>query len=84
MYEYSERLSQLGYWLDFELSVDLILTSLLDSFAQFVLDYRMNYIVSTIPKLINVLNIAEGKLAEKKAKDTTPKGTYFYYGQIDH
>ena len=41
--------------MDFELSVDLILESLHDSFAQFVLDYRMNYIMSTIPKLINLL-----------------------------
>ena len=49
MYEHIERLNQLGYWLDFELSVDLIMAKLLDSFAQFVLDYRMDYIVSTIP-----------------------------------
>ena len=52
--------------MDFELSVDLILASLPDSFAQFVLDYKMNYIVSTIPELINML-----KIAEKKAKKTT-------------
>ena len=70
--------------MDFELSVDLIRASLLDSFAQFVLDYRMNYIVSTIPELINVPKIAEGKLIEKKAKKTTPKETCFYYGQVGH
>ena len=33
MYEYIERLNQLGYWMDFELSINLILESLLDSFA---------------------------------------------------
>ena len=44
----------------------------------------MNYIVPTIPKLINVLKIAEGKLAEKKAKKTTPKETCFYCGQVGH
>ena len=33
MYKHIERLTQLGYWMDFELSVDLILASLLDSFA---------------------------------------------------
>ena len=27
MYEYFKRLNQLGYWMDFELSVDLILAS---------------------------------------------------------
>ena len=44
----------------------------------------MNYIVSAIPKLINVLKIAEGKLAKKKAKETTLKGTFFFYGQVGH
>ena len=44
----------------------------------------MNYIVSTIAKLINVLKIAEGKLTEKKAKETTLKETYFYCGQVGH
>ena len=33
IYEYIERLNQLGYWLDFELSVDLILASLPNSFV---------------------------------------------------
>ena len=68
MYEHIERLNQLGYWMDFELSVDLVLESLLDIFMQLVLGYRMNYIMSTIPKLINVLELAEGKLVEKKEK----------------
>ena len=84
MYEHIERLNQLGYWIDFELNVDLILASLPNIFSQFVLDNRMNYIVSTIPKLINVLKIAEGKLAEKKAKETSLKETCFYCGQIGH
>ena len=84
MFEHFERLNQLGYWMDFELSVDLILASLPDSFAQFVLDYRMNYIVSTIPELINVLKIVEGKLAKKKGKEAAPKETCFYYGQVGH
>ena len=56
--------------MDFELSINLILASLPDSFAQFMLDFRMNYIMSTIPNLINLLKIAEGKLAEKKAKES--------------
>ena len=46
--------------MDFELSIDLILESLLDSFAQFVHDYRINYIMSTILDLINFLKIIEG------------------------
>ena len=55
MHDHIERLNQLGYWIDFELSIDSILAKLPDSFAQFVLDYRMDYIVSTIPELVNVL-----------------------------
>ena len=51
--------------MDFELSVDLILASLRKIFAQFVLDYRMDYIISTIPELINVLKITERKMAKK-------------------
>ena len=31
--------------------------------------------VPTIPKLINVLEMDEGKMAKKKGKETTPKGT---------
>ena len=71
MYEHIERLNQFGYRMDFKLSVDLILASLPDSFTQFVLDYRMDYIVSTIPEFINMVKIVEGKLVEKKAKETT-------------
>ena len=33
MYEYINRLNQLGYWMDFELSIEVILASLPDIFA---------------------------------------------------
>ena len=49
--------------MNFELSVDLILACLFDGFAQFVLNYKMNNIMSTITDLINLLKIVEGKLA---------------------
>ena len=84
MYEHIERLNQLGYWIDFELGMDLIQESLPDSFAQFMIDYRMNNIMFTIPDLINLLKIVEGKLDEKKAKETTLKETCFYYGEVGH
>ena len=84
MYEYIESFNQLGYWMDFELSIDLILESLPNTFAQFVLEFRINYIMSTIPDLINLLKIVEGKLAEKKAKETTLKETFFYCDQVGH
>ena len=44
-----------------------------------MLDYRMNNIVSTIPELINLLKTVEGKLVEKKSKETC-----FYYGQVGY
>ena len=84
MYEYIERLNQFGYWMDFELSINLILASLPNSFAQFVLDYRMNNIISTILDLINLLKIAGRKLAKKIAKETALKETCFYCGQVSH
>ena len=52
MYEHIEMLNQLGYWMDFELSEDVILASLHDWLAQVVLDNMMDYIVSTIPELV--------------------------------
>ena len=66
MYEHIARLNQLRYWMDFELNVDLILANLPYSFAQFVLDYRINYIMSTIPKLFNLLETVESSLRNKK------------------
>ena len=61
-----ESLNQLGYWMDFELSVDLILASLPNGFAQFVFDYRMNKIMSTTPELINLLKTVESSLRNEK------------------
>ena len=56
---YIERLGQLRFVMDHELSIDLILTSLSNSLAQFVLNYRMNNIESTIPELINLLKTVD-------------------------
>ena len=49
MPRYIVRLDQLGFCMDNELSIDLILAGLLDSFAQFVLKYRMTDKDTTIP-----------------------------------
>ena len=75
--------------MDPELSIDLIMARLPDSFAQFVLDYEMVHKITSIPELINVLKMDEGKMAKKKGKETTPKetsskGICFHYGQDDH
>ena len=86
MYNHIKRL---GHWMDPELSIDLILAWLPDNFAQFVLEYEKVHKVPTIPELINVLEIAEGKMGKKKGKETTPKGTsskdiFFHCGQDGH
>ena len=84
MHEHIERLFQLGYWMDFELSIDFILARLPNSFPQFVLDYGMDHIISTIPELIDMLKTVEGKMVVKKGKETAPKETCFYYGHVSH
>ena len=66
MHEYIERLNQLGYWMDFELSIGLILDCLPVSFAQFFLNYRTNNIVSTISELIDFLKTSESSLGKEK------------------
>ena len=75
--------------MDPKLGIDMILVRLLDSFAQFVLDYEMVHKIPTIPEFINVLEMAEGKMAKKKGKETalketSSKGIFFYCGQDGH
>ena len=65
MHGYIVRLDQLGFGMDNELSIDLILAGLLDSFAQFVLNYRMNDKETTIPEMINLLKIVEPTLVKE-------------------
>ena len=51
--------------MDNELSIDLIIAGLPDSFAQFVLNYRMNDKETTIPELINLLKTVEPTLVKE-------------------
>ena len=54
-----EKLGNLGAVMDHELSIDLILQSLPDSYSQFVMNFHMNKIDCTIPELINMLKTVE-------------------------
>ena len=65
MHGYTVRLDQLGFGMDNELSIDLILAGLPDSFSQFVLNYRMNDKETTIPELINLLKTVEPTLMKE-------------------
>ena len=61
------RLGQLGFVMDGELNQDLILQSLLDSFSQFVLNYHMNKLNTSLPELLNMLKTAESHIKKEKA-----------------
>ena len=61
------RLSQLGFVMDGELNQYLILQSLPESFSQFVLNYHMNKLNTSLPELLNMLKIAKSHLKKNKA-----------------
>ena len=61
------RLGQLGFVMDGELNQDLILQSLPDSFSQFVLNYHMNKLNTSLPELLNMLKIVESHIKKDKA-----------------
>ena len=65
---YIKRLDSLGFVMDAELSIDLILQSLPDSYASFVLNYQMNKITTTIPEIINMLKTAEDAVKNRIQK----------------
>ena len=67
MNTYIERLGQLGFVIDNELSINLILSNLTGNFGQFVLNYHVQSKETSIPKLINLLKAVEPTL-KKEAK----------------
>ena len=63
-----EELQKLRMNMDKELQVDLILQSLSDSYGQFIMNYHMNKIDTTLPELLNILVTVKGTL--KSSRDT--------------
>ena len=61
------RLDQLGFVMDGELSQDLILQSLPESFAQFVVNYHMNKMNTSLPELLNMLKTVERHIKKEMA-----------------
>ena len=53
--------------MDGELSQDLILQSLPDSFSQFVINYHMSKLNISLPELLNMLKTAESHFKSEKA-----------------
>ena len=60
------RLEQLGWTMDHDLSIDLVLTSLLESYSQFVLNFNMNKIETTLSGLLNMLAHAKKTIVKEK------------------
>lgn len=57
-----EQLVKLGFNLDADLQIDLVLQSLPESFSHFVMNFNMNKIHATLSELMNMLVTAEGTL----------------------
>ncbi|KAK8656817.1 hypothetical protein V6N13_098752 [Hibiscus sabdariffa] len=62
MMGYIQTLEKLGFALNDELAVDVVLQSLPDSFNQFVLNFNMNEINKTLPQLLGMLRTAESNM----------------------
>ncbi|XP_017970501.1 PREDICTED: uncharacterized protein LOC108660729 [Theobroma cacao] len=52
--------------MDHDLSIDLVLSSLPESYSQFVLNFNMNKIEVTLSGLLNMLTQAENTIAKEK------------------
>ena len=61
------RLGQLGFIMDGELNQDLILQSLPELYNQFVLNYHMNILNTSLSELLNMLKTAESHTKKEKA-----------------
>ncbi|KAK8540198.1 hypothetical protein V6N12_046489 [Hibiscus sabdariffa] len=70
MMGYIQTLEKLGFPLNDELAIDVVLQSLSDSFNQFVLNFNMNEINKTLPQLLGMLRTAESNMKKGRSKST--------------
>ncbi|KAL4342576.1 hypothetical protein GQ457_08G026360 [Hibiscus cannabinus] len=63
-----QTLEKLGFALNDELAIDVVLQSLPDSFSQFILNFNMNEIEKTLPQLLGMLRTAEGNMKKGGSK----------------
>ncbi|KAK8576718.1 hypothetical protein V6N13_015151 [Hibiscus sabdariffa] len=63
-----QMLEKLGFPLNDELAIDVVLQSLSDSFNQFVLNFNMNEINKTLPQLIGMLRTVESNMKRGGSK----------------
>ncbi|KAK8681085.1 hypothetical protein V6N13_053492 [Hibiscus sabdariffa] len=68
MMGYIQTLEKLGFALNNELAINVILQSFPDSFNQFVLNFNMNEINKTLPQLLGMLRTAESNMKKGGSK----------------
>ncbi|KAL4271719.1 hypothetical protein GQ457_13G018650 [Hibiscus cannabinus] len=68
MMGYIQTLEKMGFALNDELAIDVVLQSLQDRFNQFVLNFNMNEINKTLPQLLGMLRTAEGHIKNGGSK----------------
>ncbi|KAK9043188.1 hypothetical protein V6N11_071535 [Hibiscus sabdariffa] len=68
MMGYIQTLEKLGFTLNDELAIDVVLQSLPDSFNQFVLNFNMNEIKKTLPQLLGMLRTAKSNKNKNGSK----------------
>ncbi|KAK8634018.1 hypothetical protein V6N13_014847 [Hibiscus sabdariffa] len=68
MMGYIQTLEKLGFPLNDELAIDVIMQLLRDSFNQFVLNFNMNEINKTLPQLLGMLRTAENNKKKNRSK----------------
>ncbi|PIN15111.1 hypothetical protein CDL12_12247 [Handroanthus impetiginosus] len=61
-----EKLGKLDVVMDNDLSIDLILQSLLSSFDQFIMNFNMSKLDMMVNELVNMLVIAESTMKKDK------------------
>ena len=69
MIDLIEQLEKLGCTLGKELSQDLILQSLSDSFSQFIVNFNMNKMSCDLHEMLNLLIDYENQIASEKKKE---------------
>ncbi|KAL4379185.1 hypothetical protein GQ457_02G025820 [Hibiscus cannabinus] len=68
MMGYIQTLEKLGFALNDELAIDVVLQSLPDSISQVILNFNMNEIEKTFPQLRGMLRTAEGNMKKGGSK----------------
>ena len=72
-----EQIQDLGFALDAELAQDLLLSSLDDSFSQFIMNYNMQQMNHTLAELLNMLVTAEKQIKKESGSIAIASSTKF-------